>query len=218
MMSRALKKPVFVTFTGVDRAELIPGMMELSAAYPVEWGILLDPAQEDNILFPAQAERTALLSAPLRFAAHVCGKPAQAIANGSRPQVDLRGFARLQLNHSREGSSETAIANAHNYCLGHGLRLALQCQGEFPADTRADWLFDVSFGAGTQVTQWPVVHRNHPFCGFSGGLSPTTIKEASSRFRAQADYWIDMESGVRTDGLLDLEKCEQVCKLVYGEA
>ncbi len=215
-MSRALKKPVFVTFTGVDRVELIPGMMELSAEYPIEWGILLDPAQEDNILFPAQNERTELLSSPLRFAAHVCGKPAQAIANGGRPEVDLRGFARLQLNHSRQGSSEAAIANAYSYCLGQGLRLALQCQGEFPADTRADWLFDVSFGAGARVTAWPVVHRSHPFCGFSGGLSPTTIGEALSKFRAAVDYWIDMESGVRTDGLLDLGKCAQVCKLIYG--
>ena len=35
-------------------------------------------------------------------------------------------------------------------------------------------------------------------------------------FHAETDYWIDMESGVRTDGLFDLEKCERVCRLVYN--
>jgi hypothetical protein len=29
-------------------------------------------------------------------------------------------------------------------------------------------------------------------------------------------YWIDMESGVRTDGVFDLAKCEAVCRAVYG--
>jgi hypothetical protein len=29
-------------------------------------------------------------------------------------------------------------------------------------------------------------------------------------------YWIDMESGVRTGGWLDVAKCEAVCRAVYG--
>lgn len=209
-------KPAFITFTGVDRAELVSGMVELAAKYPIEWGILLDPAQEDKFLFPGEDERKKLLSAPLRFSAHVCGEPARDIACGRHPELDLKGFSRLQLNHGSEGSDERQISNAYNYCTRHGVRLALQCQGDFPRDTRADWLFDVSFGRGVRVTEWPVVRHNHPFCGFSGGLSPTTIKESLAGFHSVTDYWIDMESGVRTDGLLDLEKCEQVCRLVYG--
>lgn len=214
-MSSVSRTPAFVTFTGVDRTELIPGMIELAAKYPIEWGILLDPDQEGQMLFPAKDERRKMLSSPLRFSAHVCGEPAQDITCGREPQIDLRGFSRLQLNHSRTGSDSRAISNAYTYCIRHGLRLALQCQGDFPRDTRADWLFDVSFGTGIKVTEWPIVNHDHPFCGYSGGLSPETIKESLTRFRAQTDYWIDMESGVRTGGLFDLEKCEQVCRLVY---
>lgn len=33
-----------------------------------------------------------------------------------------------------------------------------------------------------------------------------------------AAYWIDMESGVRTQGRFDLAKCEAVCRAVYGQA
>lgn len=214
-MKPGVRKPAFITFTGVDRALLIPGMIELATKYPIEWGVLLDPAQEDNMLFPEENVRRNLLSSPLRFSAHVCGKPAQDISNGIAPELALKGFSRLQLNHSKMGSSEKEISNAYSFCIRHGLRLALQCQGDFPQDTRADWLFDVSFGTGSKVTEWPVVHHVHPFCGLSGGLSPATIEESLTRFRAQADYWIDMESGVRTDGSLDLEKCKQVCRLVY---
>ena len=214
-MRPEMRKPAFITFTGVDRAELIPGMIELAAKYPIEWGVLLDPAQEDKMLFPEEDERRNLLSSLLRFSAHVCGEPAQDIANGRESELDLKGFSRLQLNHSRKGSSEREISNAYSFCIRHGLRLALQCQGDFPQDTRADWLFDVSFGTGIKVTKWPVVHHDHPLCGFSGGLSPATIKESLAMFRAQTDYWIDMESGVRTSGLMDLEKCERICRLVY---
>ena len=214
-MSPGSRKPVFVTFTGVDRSELLPGMLELAAKYPIEWGILLDPDQEDKALFPAGNERNKILSSALRFSVHVCGEPAQDIAGGREPNIDLKGFSRLQLNHSREGSDDKVISNAYNYCIRHGLRLALQCQGDFPRDTRADWLFDVSFGTGTKVTECPVVNHDHPFCGFSGGLSPETINASLTMFHAETDYWIDMESGVRTDGLFDLEKCERVCRLVY---
>ena len=214
-MNKRFIKPAYITFTGVDRSELIPGMLELSSRYPIEWGILIDPAQEQDNLFPKYEERKQLLSSVLRFSAHVCGRPAQDIAKGQQPDIDLRGFSRLQLNHSREGSSESVIANAYSYAVQHGLRLALQCQGEFPDDMRADWLFDVSFGTGIKVTTWPPIKQINPYCGFSGGLSPATITESLTNMHAQAEYWIDMESGVRSDGFFDLGKCEEVCKLVY---
>ena len=34
--------PSFIAFTGVDRAALRPGLAELAARYPIEWGILID--------------------------------------------------------------------------------------------------------------------------------------------------------------------------------
>jgi hypothetical protein len=216
-MNSKIVKPAYITFTGVDRTELIPGMLTLSARYPIEWGVLIDPEQEEKQLFPTTSERKALLASALRFSAHVCGQPALDIAKGCEPGIDLGGVSRLQLNHSREGSSEEVIANAYAYSARQGLRLALQCQGEFPDDTRADWLYDVSFGTGIVVNEWPQVTHAHPFCGFSGGLSPQTVAESLTKFNAASDFWIDMESGVRSDGLFNLGKCEQVCELVYGK-
>lgn len=214
-MSIDFHKPAFITFTGVDRTELIPGMLELSSRYPIEWGILVDSAQEEHSLFPGYEERKTMLSSALRFSAHVCGQAAQDIARGKEPAVDLKGFSRIQLNHSRDGSSEEVINHAYHYSVRHGLRLALQCQEIFPRDVRADWLYDVSFGTGLKVNEWPPIKYSQPFCGFSGGLSADTITGALESFKTDADYWIDMESGVRTKGFMDLKKCEQVCRLIY---
>ena len=58
-----MQPPSFIAFTGVDRLELLPGLKALSARYPIEWGVLVDPAQEgDSALFPPAEVRDALLA------------------------------------------------------------------------------------------------------------------------------------------------------------
>ena len=213
-----IPRPSFITFTGVDDMSLIAGMKKLSARYAIEWGVLVDPEQEGGPLFPGQEDINAIRTSGLRLSAHVCGKPAKDIAEGREPEVDLSGFARLQLNHGREGSSEDVIQNAYSYAVANGLRLALQCQGAFPEDARADWLYDVSFGTGVRPIEWPTLTHGYPFCGYSGGLSAeTVVKTLSDVSTSCYDFWIDMESGVRTDGRFDLDKCEQICQLVFAK-
>ena len=210
--------PSFVTFTGVDDPAHLPDIKELSSRYSIEWGVLIDSAQAGDELFPTISGLDVIKSQGLRLSAHVCGVPARDIAEGREPEVDLTGFSRLQLNHSREGSSESVVKNAYSFAVSNGLRLALQCQADFPNDSRADWLYDVSFGTGVRPTSWPELTQSHPFCGYSGGFSPDTVVQTLSGIElSKHDYWIDMESGVRTNGALDLDKCEQVCKLVFGK-
>jgi hypothetical protein len=57
--------------------------------------------------------------------------------------------------------------------------------------------------------------------GFAGGLGPDNVEEALEEIErvyprdenfAQDKFWIDMESGVRTDDVLDLDKVEAVLK------
>ncbi len=214
------QRPAFIAFTGVDLATVIDDLRALSARYPIEWGILIDAAQEALPLFPDAATRQALLTAGgLRFAAHVCGEEARRIANAPDTAiVDLAGFSRLQVNHSFEGSSQAQADNTVRFGRARGLRAMLQCKGAFPADARLDWLFDTSFGRGTAPGAWPKLPAGGPFCGFAGGINPSTVADVLKAIDAEpcALYWIDMESGVRTDGWLDLDKCESVCKAVFG--
>ena len=214
-----LQPPAFIAFTGVDGVELKSELIALSARYPIEWGLLIDDEQTDNPLFASAELRDALLSGrPLRWAAHICGALAARIARGEAPSsISLAGFQRVQVNHSFSGSNESHIANSSLFGRRHGVRSVLQCLGAFPMDLRVDWLFDTSFGKGAAPSAWPSLPSRGPFCGFSGGLNPNTVRPVLERIAAPqgALYWIDMESGVRTNGRLDIEKCEAVCRAVY---
>lgn len=219
-MNPVFVAPAFITFTGVDTVALIPGMRRLSAQYPIEWGVLIDPARHGHPLFPEGSVIDRLRACGLRLSAHVCGEPASRIANGLEAGVALTGFSRIQINHGMRGSSLGQIERCMRFAARHGLRPALQCQEAFPEVTGVDWLYDVSFGNGVQPGKWLPLGGDIPFCGYSGGLNAQNVSSILQRLelRGGRDYWIDMESGVRTDGHFDLAKCEAVCQAVYGQA
>ncbi|MGV7120371.1 MULTISPECIES: hypothetical protein [unclassified Sphingopyxis] len=213
-------KPSFVAFTGVDSAMLISDMQTLSRHYPIEWGILIDDAKSDDPLFADVDIRARLLeSSGLRFAAHVCGEQAGLIANEpDHATIDLTRFQRLQVNHGFSGSSLQQVENCIGFGRSRTIRTMLQALDRFPDDTRLDWLFDTSFGTGKTPDAWPPLPATSgPFCGFSGGIRSENARSVVDAIAAPegAQYWIDMESGVRTDGRFDLGKCEAVCRAVF---
>jgi len=215
-----MQPPAFIAFTGVDRLDVLPELRRLSARYPIEWGVLVDPDQEDRPLFPDATIRAGLLAEPgLRWAAHICGAGARDIVAAPRDTaVAVTGVQRVQVNHSFQSSTPDQIAAARDYGRRMGVRTVLQCAGAFPDETGVDWLYDVSFGAGVKPSDWPALRVDGPFCGYSGGIGPATVNEILARIAAPrgAVYWIDMESGVRTDGAFDTARCEAVCRAVYG--
>lgn len=212
--------PCFIAFTGVDSVALIPGMQALARTYPIEWGILIDDARSDDALFPNPDDRARLLAAPgLRFAAHVCGEQARLIADHPQDaRLDLAGFQRLQVNHGFSGSTPGQVENCIRFGREQGVRTMLQTIGDFPDDSRLDWLFDTSFGTGKAPDRWPTLGSTGAFCGYSGGINPDNVAGVIEAIAAPSggQYWIDMESGVRTIGRFDLARCAAVCEAVYG--
>lgn len=212
--------PTFIAFTGVDSADCLLGMKELARHYPIEWGVLIDDAKVDDVLFANSELREELLAASgLRYAAHVCGEQAGYIANSpEKAGLNLAGFQRLQVNHSFSGSNLEQIENCVRFGRTQTLRTMLQCLDNFPTDTRLDWLYDTSFGTGKSPNRWPPLPHGGPLCGYSGGIRAENVREILSAISALrgSQYFIDMESGVRTNGRFDLEKCEAVCKAVFG--
>lgn len=89
--------------------------------------------------------------------------------------------------------------------------------GTFPEkSTDSFMLFDTSGGRGKLPDSIP----SHPgyTVGYSGGINPENVVEYIQRIpglEEDSKYWIDMESGVRTNNWLDLNKCEEVCKKIW---
>lgn len=88
-------------------------------------------------------------------------------------------------------------------------------------------LFDASRGKGVAPAEFP---RALPalHCGYAGGLNPTNITDVNVKLREWYDahnavyfvggegrpYWLDMESGVRTNNEFDLDLCRKVMDAV----
>lgn len=213
-------KPEFITFTGADNWTSIEGMLELSRKYPIEWGILFSPKRQGvDPRYPDGDRLSAIMWSNLRLSAHICGDYSDAVMAGhalEKPPVDFHYFQRVQVNHATP-----VPARINRFRTGWGIKRGIgQCRGNFPLDTSVDWLFDRSGGRGETSAAWP----RHPgldrLVGYAGGISPDNILDyAISVFEhIEGRYWIDMESGVRTNDRLDLEKCRQVCEQVYGGA
>ena len=214
--------PAFVTFTGIDDVSDCAAIVEISHRYPVEWGVLIHPDKSDVALFPGPATIGRFRQSGVRLCAHVCGDYATAIAGGEDPGIDLSGFTRLQVNHGRTGATPSVVRAVGRFAARRGVRAVLQCSGEFPVEeTAVDWLYDVSFGEGVKPEAFPPIRTTHPFCGISGGIEPGNVRQLVAERLSVArgcDYWIDMESGVRTAGRFDTAKCRAVCRAVFEPA
>jgi hypothetical protein len=213
--------PLFVTLTGVDDATDIARMAELSARYPVEWGLLFAPERQGSGRFPSLDFVSRLVErGGMRLAAHLCGGHAREVTSRGACEA-LAGllagnFERAQINTSERGVQTERV---RRFAGAIGMRGAiLQCRRDFPADERVDWLFDRSGGRGAAPASWPMA-REGAFCGYAGGLNPGTMRDALPAIAACVPdgqpYWIDMESGVRTDDRFDLDKCELALMQVY---
>ncbi len=213
-------KPEFITFTGADNWTDVDGMRALSKRYPIEWGILFSPKRQGNDpRYPDGQAMSRLIWSDLRLSAHLCGAYSESVMAGESIidiPVDLGYFQRIQVNHAAP-----VPARIIQFRNGWGrMRCIAQSRTDaFPTDTSVDWLFDRSAGSGIVPTAWPPHPGGRRLLGYAGGIGPDTIASVMSALKQMTGpYWIDMESGVRTDDRFDLDKCRQVCVAVYGEA
>jgi len=156
---------------------------------------------------------------------------------------DLSRYRRIQLNINarRPEFADDEVLAIYRKLHQAGLRLILQLHAasesvieKFLRDVadedveglkRVDILFDASKGTGQRPDAWPAPHRFKLFCGYAGGLGPEVleaelpkIKAAVAQAQSQRDlpFWIDMESGIRTENAFDLEKAERVLALCHS--
>lgn len=229
-----------VTITGADDKTDTDTLLKLSAVYPfVEWGILVGSHYGER--FPSLEWVKSLVDAKVnsdikvQLSLHVCGSHLKNIANGHSFLYETLGnelfaFQRVQLNWHGEKQKPNCSENIlHSFCkldrggFGWDPVLIFQLDGVnddlYEAAGRrfaVCGLFDRSHGAGVLHGEWPKASTEIP-CGWAGGLGPGNLESELPRIDAQAwavqNYWVDMETQVRTDELLDLPKVERCLQI-----
>lgn len=226
-----------VTISGADDGVDVDELVSLTREYPfVEWGILrsrkrggedaLHGAKPGEPRYPSIRWRNRLSTAFDRkgrhLAAHLCGELARHTMAGDQRALHWSAlkYDRFQLN----GASSFRLPALLVASQHPEVEFILQCGAAESLDDLVHFireegyknvsiLFDQSGGRGIAPPEgfwpWPIpgIHM-----GYAGGLNPENIVghlEALAKFEEQP-FWVDMESGVRTDDQFDLEKVRLV--------
>lgn len=215
-----------VTFTGVDAATDPDRLQQLHSRYPrTELAVLAGGAnrcRHQSLDAVAGWGRFAA-AARVPMALHLCGPHARAVNTATDTAAVLElcaGFQRVQINAARYDPDRVAAFADAVGCRS----VILQHRGGFDAGLpvvhpKVEYLFDRSGGRGRSCfDDWPPPPDTRTRVGYAGGMSPRNIAAALAavhRF-AQGRVWLDMETGVRTDDRLDLDKVEAVCQTVFA--
>ena len=225
-----------ITFTGVDEKTSFRHIVNLNKLYPkVEFAVLV--GSQTGIprapIFPrlefVYEFKDFCIREDIQGSIHLCGQFARAVYEGEMATRSIYqlcgGFYRVQVNISQTilmaphsavplrlaGFAESVYAEA--VILQHQRHWS-QVPVKHPF---IEYLFDPSGGRGISSAAWPAPISGLGRIGYAGGLGPDNIDRALS---VAKDYpgiplWFDMESGLRTNGLFDLDKVHEVCIKVW---
>ncbi len=224
-------KLTHITFTGVDDETDFNRLVSIQQRYPkVEFGVLVSRKWFENgkrYLSPFKAKE--LRGSGLRLSAHLCGSIARdVLKTGGFSNTDdfpeiIDIFSRVQLNVSNYDEPE----NMSPYILPGPLQEIIIQQAfnhntfmlcRIASGDCISILLDESGGKGIEAPFRMPSYLHNVHVGFAGGINPDNVvakvQEITSLPHVNR-FWIDMESGVRTNDRFDLDKVEQVCELVY---
>ena len=228
-----------ITFTGIDERTDIHALREIQREFPIaEFGVLMSYNWKENgnrFLNPKliRGLRSELNDRRLNLSLHVCGSAAHDAAIGDWYRVDrpmrynIDIFQRCQLNIA--GRIDNPIYARLPMIIGQEVIIqqkdVYHC--ELYAETLKHWfpypnffsvLLDASGGRGVDT---PIEVISDPLfkVGYAGGFNPDNVADKLSYLLEHDtyDFWIDMETGVRTDDWFDLNKVVkvlQICKQV----
>lgn len=227
-----------ITFTGIDGKTDIDRLCDIHEKYPIaEFGILVSANWHENgNRYFNPSYMAALGNNPCYMAdlgkaqpwlsAHLCGSIARAAVLGDfEPFREwARGyhyiFKRCQLNiATAKDNPDKFVMSVGTYKFDEVIlqqRSANDCSlwTSSPANDHLTVLLDASGGQGidTPIEVLPVVHK----VGYAGGINPDNVTEKLTYLLNHpdvGDFWIDMESGVRTDDWFDIDKVLKVLEV-----
>lgn len=211
-----MMKP-YLTFTGVDVRTPIDKLPK-----GPEYGILWSMGNNKN-RYPALPDLLEILMQLKRYghdvALHVCGSLARkTLILGGMDRI-LGKVDRVQVNGRVTEGEVWALRQQHPtetfiYQYNETNRDMLDNARNYGQEL----LVDASGGQGVMPDMWVKPLGPHPtLIGFAGGLSPENIRDQLPLLEAAAgmdEFWIDMETGVRTNDWFDVEKVKAVVAAV----
>ena len=212
-----------VTLTGIDRWTNINDLINLQLQYPaVEFGVLVSATNVSERFCDLETIKR-FCNKGLNLSMHVCGRLVKQILVNDFTEFNqgygglLSNFKRMQLNtHSIKHKYSTDIVFPDN------IQVILQLDGAnseffncYIDKANVVGLNDMSGGNGILPDSWE--KSEMAYTGFAGGISPDNVVEVVKQLESIQDkhYWIDMETHIRTNERLDLNKCELVLKQIY---
>ena len=231
-----------ITFTGIDSRTDLQELQAIQQQYPLaEFGVLTSYHWYENgnrYLNPQFLPN--LYGHGLNLALHVCGSAAHDAMTGLWNRINnltvkylyMRLFQRVQLNVANRSDNPDRLASTPPNC--HAEVIIQQCPGDAALYEHSLWVGNVGRdqglvsmlidGSGGQGIDTPIsIYQSAEKIGYAGGISPDNVAD-KLRFLFEnvrhGEFWIDMESGVRTDDKFDLDKVRRVletCKPIIKE-
>lgn len=212
-----------VTFTGVDDRTNVNDLVDLTKRFPfVEFGVLISKGNTNkNVVnrYPNATIFKKLKNKGLNLSCHLCGSVARNIVKKDdwNEFFDLLGkdyeiFNRFQLNVSgvKGFSRDIHFIEDKDFIIQLKEDMSLY---DFYKDLPNVYGFqDNSGGVGRFEDNWLDSER---YFGYAGGLNIDNVESVIRNLYVvnNADFWIDMETSVRTFDWFDTYKCEQILKV-----
>ena len=228
-----------ITFTGLDARTNVEDLVAIQKKYPIaEFGVLMSKNWEQNgNRYPNPELIQRFLDRGLNLSAHLCGSLAREAFKGYlEPVMSIYqvfkhpDFKRVQLNISPYENiylqadtlklkvDKEFIIQQHSPTLLYSQ--AFNRFEEKNPDTKVTMLVDPSGGRG--IDEGLDIIATDFKTGYAGGINEDNVENKLRTLMSLDtvnDFWIDMESGVRTDDWFDidkvvrvLEKCDNVLK------
>jgi hypothetical protein len=220
-----------VTITGADDGVDPRVLAALSREFPfVEWGILLSVKRIGEPRYPSPSWRVRLGKLPEipPLSLHLCGSAARDVLAGDTDLIGALGdeYRRIQVNgwvpspsfhfvvrhEAREFIMQVRREDQLQPAATEAKAIVEALDADFVNGT-VSALWDCSGGRGIEPFSWPPAPLGLRL-GYAGGIGPDNVLDVLSAIGPVShDFWIDMESGVRTDDRFDLAKVRRVCEV-----
>lgn len=213
----------FITCTGIDERTDLHAVADL-AIPGIEFGILLSANPEGRNRYPGIPWLLQAVNALRRRSAiHVCGAEARRRLMAGEYDDFLRDVGRIQVNGVVEWDDVVVLLRrlvrqriVTQFTLANSSHAA---PWTWYGAGRHDLLVDGSGGRGIRPDEWssPATDKR---VGFAGGLGPDNLATEIRRIQPvmRQGWWVDMESGLRTNDWFDIAKARRCIEIATAFA